>query len=135
MPFLTRVASFVFFLSITSCYIISYPWEGELYDIDSISNYRIPLPASGACNLASNGNMSLQLAYATGFISLSMTLLLLVYNIAPRGSQISWPMSTLWLMSIFIFATQLIVFVCISARVSVWFLSCSNPSKTSGRIQ
>ena len=132
MPFLIRIASLVFFLCITSCYIISYPWEGELYDIDSIGNYRIPLPAAGACALTSNGNMSLQLAYTTGLISLSMTLLLIVYNIAPRGSHISWPMSTLWIMSIFIFLTQLTVFVCVSARVSVWFLSCSNPSKTSG---
>ncbi|MAU13960.1 MAG: hypothetical protein CMH46_00285 [Muricauda sp.] len=132
MPYVTRIASLLLFLGISSCYIISYPWDGELYDIDSVVNFRIPLPASGDCNLRSNANMSLQLAYVTGLISIAICLLMVVYNIAPRGQDINWPMSTLWLMSIFIFLAQLTVFVCISARVSVWFLSCSNPSKTSG---
>ena len=132
MPFVTRAVSLVSFASITACYLASYPWQGALYDINGISNYRIPLPASGACNVQSNGNMSLQLAYVSGASAFAMTLFMLVYSIAPRGNNITWPASTLWLVSILIFVLQLVLFVCISARVSVWFLSCQNPSKTTG---
>ena len=132
MPFITRAVSLISFASITACYLATYPWQGALYNINSVTNYRIPLPASGACDVQSNGNMSLQLAYVSGTSALAMTLFMVVYNIAPRGNNITWPASTLWLVSIMIFALQLVLFICISARVSVWFLSCQNPSKTTG---
>ncbi len=132
MPFITRLVSLISFASITACYLASYPWQGALYDINSVTNYRIPLPASGACNLKSNANMSLQLAYVSGASALALTLFMVVYNIAPRGTNITWPASTLWLVSILIFLLQLVLFICITARVSVWFLSCQNPSKTTG---
>ena len=132
MPFITRAVSLISFASITACYLATYPWQGALYDINSLSNYRIPLPASGACDVQSNGNMSLQLAYVSGASALAMTLFMVVYSIAPRGNNITWPASTLWLVSILIFVLQLVLFICISARVSVWFLSCQNPSKTTG---
>ena len=129
MPFVTRAVSLVCLAAVCACYLASYPWQGALYDINSVSNYRIPLPASGACDLKSNANMSLQLAYVSGACALSMTLFMIVYNIAPRGTSITWPASTLWLVSILIFVLQLVLFVCITTRVSVWFLSCRNPSK------
>lgn len=132
MPFITRAISIVFLTTTTCCYLFSYPWQGELFDINGVVNYRIPLPATGACDLKSSSNMSLQLAYVTGVTSLATTLFMLVYTLAPRGESMTWPASTLWLSSILIFIVQLTVFLCISARVSVWFLSCSNPSKTTG---
>lgn len=132
MPFLTRAISLFCFSSITCCYLVSYPWQGELYDINSVTNYRIPLPAPAPCNLKSSANMSLQLAYVSGACCLATTLFLIVYALAPRGESVTWPSSTLWLSSVLIFVVQLTIFLCISARVSVWFLSCSNPSKTSG---
>ena len=132
MPFITRAISLTLLTATTASYLISYPWQGELYDINTVTNYKIPLPITGSCNLTSNSNMSLQLAYVTGITCLSSMLFMLVYNLAPRGEGVAWPAATLWLSSIFIFMIQLVVFVCISARVSVWFLSCTNPSKTTG---
>ena len=89
MPFVTRAVSLVCLAAVCACYLASYPWQGALYDINSVSNYRIPLPASGACDVKSNANMSLQLAYVSGACALSMTLFMVVYNIAPRGTSIT----------------------------------------------
>ena len=87
MPFVTRAVSLVCLAAVCACYL--HPTLQGTHDINSVSNYRIPLPASGACDVKSNANMSLQLAYVSGACALSMTLFMVVYNIAPRGTSIT----------------------------------------------
>ena len=120
-------------LALTFMYAITLPFSGELYDIDSKSNSRIglPFPEIDACNVSSEANMSLRLAYVSGVVSLVLSALLVVYNITPKKGQ-AWPVVIVWMTSIISFVCQIIVFIVITTRVSVWFLSCTNPSKING---
>lgn len=119
--------------AITAIYIFSLPLSGEMYDIDNVQNIRIGLPVeeSNECFISSEANMSLRLALVSGVVSLIVTILLIVYNLTQKNSQ-AWPVVIVWMTSIISFVCQLIVFVVIATRISVWFLSCNNPSKING---
>lgn len=118
---------------ITGMYIASYPFSGDIYDIDSLSNIRIGLPlnVTDECSISSEANMSLRLAYVSGVVSLVLTSLLIIYNITNKNST-DWPVIIVWVTTAISFIAQILMFILITSRVSVWFLSCSNPSKISG---
>ena len=120
-------------VAITGMYIASYPFSGEIYDIDSASNIRIGLPlnVTDECNISSEVNMSLRLAYVSGIVSLVLTSLLIVYNLTNKNSA-QWPVIIVWVTTAISFISQILMFIIITSRVSVWFLSCQNPSKISG---
>jgi len=119
--------------AVTGMYAFSYPLYGTAYDIDSASNYRIglPLQPDDACNVSSEANMSLRLAWVSGIVSLVITILIVIYNITPKKST-NWPVQIIWMTSVLSFLCQLLVFSIITARISTWFLSCTNPSKIEG---
>lgn len=119
--------------SITFMYLVSLPLSGEIFDIDSISNLRIglPLDETHECNVSSEINMSLRLAYASGVVSIVLSALLTLYNITPKQGQ-AWSVTIVWMTSLLAFICQIIVFIIITSRISVWFLSCNNPSKIAG---
>ena len=57
-------------LAILGMYVANLPFRGDIYDIDSLSNYRLgfPLEADNKCNVLSEANMSLRLAYIRGHL-------------------------------------------------------------------
>lgn len=122
----------LFLLSgVTAMYAFSYPLYDTAYDIDSGTNYRIGLPVEGTCDISSEANMSLRLAWVSGAVSLIITILLIVYNLTDKDS-VGWSINIVWMTTILSFLCQLLVFSIITARISVWFLSCQNPSKIEG---
>lgn len=116
--------------AVTGIYASCYPWYGAAYDMNSVSSYRIGLPveAGDKCNVSSDVNMSLRLGYASGAISLVITVLMSVYSITPKNTK-GWSVNIVWITSIIALLCQLLVFSIIVARISVWFLSCTNASK------
>jgi hypothetical protein len=114
-------------------YLASLPFSGNIYDIDSTSNYRIglPLPNNDACNVSSEANMSLRLAYVSGVIAFVTSALLVVYNITDKRAE-NWPVVIVWATSAISFVSQILLFIIITTRVAVFFVSCSNASKING---
>lgn len=119
--------------AVTGMYAFSFPLYGTPYDIDSASNYRIglPLDPTDTCNVSSEANMSLRLAWVSGIVSLVITTLLVVYTITPKKAT-NWSVNIVWMTTVLSFFSQLLVFSIITARISTWFLSCTNPSKIEG---
>ena len=119
---------------ISGMYLVTLPFSGEIYDIDSLSNHRlgIPLEDDDVCNVSSEANMSLRLAYVNGINSLVLTGLLIIYNITAKNSNEAWPVIIVWITSAISFFAQILCFIILSIRVSVFYLSCSNPAKLNG---
>ena len=120
-------------LGILGMYVANLPFRGDMYDIDSLSNYRLglPLQKDNKCNVLSEANMSLRLAYISGVTSIVISALLIVYNLTNKNSE-TWPVIIVWCTSAIAFVGQILLFIIITTRVSVFFLSCSNPGKISG---
>lgn len=118
--------------SLVAGYVLSYPWSGPMVALDNATNFRIPAPVQDeACNLASQPNTSLQLAYVDGGVAFLLTAFCLVYLLAPKKGTL-WPLEILWASSLLVFVLEMVVFAVVSARVGVWFLSCNNAGKLEG---
>ena len=127
-----RASSAILFcmVAVTGCYIFSFPYYGTAFDINTATSSRLGLPLSDdhKCNVKSDSNTSLLMAYASGSISLLITILLTVFALTPRNTE-GWSVNIVWITSTITLIFQLLVFTIIVARISVWFLSCTNPSK------
>ena len=113
-------------------YLLTIPWSGPMVDLDGVTNYRIPMPVQNeTCTLVSQSNTSLQLAMVNGGVSLLLGGFCLVYMLSPKNGT-RWPLEILWAASLLIFIMEMVVFSVIVARISVWFLSCTNTAKAEG---
>ena len=113
-------------------YLLSIPWSGPMVDVDGIANFRIPMPTQNeTCAVRSSPNTSLQLAYVDCGVAFLISAFCLVYILSPKKGT-RWPLEILWTASFLIFALEMVVFAVLVARVSVWFLSCTNAAKLEG---
>ncbi len=83
------------------------------------------------CALSSAQNTSLQLAYVDCGVAFLISAFCLVYILSPKKGA-RWPLEILWAASFLIFALEMVVFGVLVARISVWFLSCTNAAKVEG---
>ena len=103
-------------------YLLSFPWSGPMVDLDSVQNFRIPMPTNNeTCALRSAENTSLQLAYVDCGVAFLISAFCIVYILSPKKGT-RWPLEILWTASFLIFALEMVVFAVIVARVSVWFI-------------
>ncbi len=123
---------FICCCSLTAAYLFSYPFFNNIMDIDLETSFRITV--SDACkDLSSDSNTSLNMAYISGVSILCITIFMWFY-ISSNGSNTSvlWPTTTLWVASILFFISQLIFFVILVSRITIWFMSCENAAKIGG---
>jgi hypothetical protein len=124
------------FLAASCCLFVAYamtiPWTGPMVALDEESNFRIPMPNTNeTCQLVSQPNTSLQLAFVSAGAAFVLGGFCLVYLLSPkRGAR--WPLEILWAASLLIFVLEMVVFSVLVARIAVWFLSCNNAGKAEG---
>lgn len=113
-------------------YLLTIPWSGPMVDLDAVTNYRIPTPVNNeTCRLVSQENTSRQLAIVNGGVAFLLGGFCIVYILSPKQGT-RWPLEILWAASLLIFVMEMVVFAVIVARISVWFLSCTNTAKAEG---
>jgi len=124
---------FTFVSCIFVAFLATLPWTGPMVALDNQTNFRIPTPVTynETCQISSQANTSLQLAYVDTGVAFLLASFCFVYIMSPKKGT-SWPLEILWTASFLIFALEMITFAVVVARISVWFLSCNNAAKLEG---
>ena len=129
---MSQYATLVVSAGLFFSYILTLPWSGPVYDLDAETNFRIPLPTlNETCQVKSQPNTSLQLAYVDCGVAFLLSAFLTVYMLSPKKGT-KWPLEILWATGLLIFLIEMIVFGVLVARISVFFLSCTNAAKREG---
>lgn len=123
---------FISCCSLSAAYLFSYPFFSDIMDVDISSSYRISIDDS-CKNVISDTNTSLHLAYISGVSILCVTVFMWFY-ISSNGTTTSvlWPTTTLWVASVLFFISQMVFFIILVSRITIWFMSCENAALIGG---